>query len=316
MWNDDPGSSASCVQGHGLGLLVEPSGPALRQHLRTSGQSDAPATHQPARGRAWAPQPQGCRKRRSSGPGREPRSRPCSSCGSRLYSGASPCLCDRAPHPPAAHPCRRRRPSHRRHSWQPPIRSDGSIPGRRQHNASVFGRCSSAWASSSPHWFRGLRPARDARIFQPAARASADGLGVGPAACRVACARSTALRQWLGAPFLRAVAPWTQYSPSAGACARGNTISRACSARGGPVAVAVCPSGIALARSPEVAYAFVRTLLDCGPAGHRAGREGPSTGTSPRCPHLPHRLVCRNAQAPVARQRHLAIVGDEDPTRS
>jgi hypothetical protein len=55
---------------------------------------------------------------------------------------------------------------------------------------------------------------------------------------------------------------------------------------------------MALPNHPEVAYEFVRTLLDCGyrwllVQEHTV--EEPGTGTTPRRPHLPHRLVCRNA---------------------
>ena len=58
------------------------------------------------------------------------------------------------------------------------------------------------------------------------------------------------------------------------------------------------PSEMALPNHPEVAYEFVRTLLECGyrwvlVQEHTV--EEPSTGAPPRRPHLPHRLVCRNA---------------------
>ncbi len=58
------------------------------------------------------------------------------------------------------------------------------------------------------------------------------------------------------------------------------------------------PSEMALPNHPEVAYAFVRTLLD---AGYRwvlvqeHTVEERATGMTPRRRHLPHRLVCRNA---------------------
>ena len=58
------------------------------------------------------------------------------------------------------------------------------------------------------------------------------------------------------------------------------------------------PSEMALPNHPEVAYEFVRTLLECGyrwvlVQEHTV--EEPATGAPPRRPHLPHRLVCRNA---------------------
>jgi hypothetical protein len=55
---------------------------------------------------------------------------------------------------------------------------------------------------------------------------------------------------------------------------------------------------MALPNHPEVAYEFVRTLLDCGyrwvlVQEHTV--EQPETGAPPRLPHVPHRLVCRSA---------------------
>jgi len=63
------------------------------------------------------------------------------------------------------------------------------------------------------------------------------------------------------------------------------------------------PSEMALPNHPEVAYEFVRTLLECGyrwvlVQEHTV--EEPATGASPRRPHLPHRLVCRNAAGKTA----------------
>ena len=63
------------------------------------------------------------------------------------------------------------------------------------------------------------------------------------------------------------------------------------------------PAEMALPNHPEVAYAFVRTLLDCGyrwvlVQEHTV--EDPATGGPPRRPHLPQRLVCRNAAGDTA----------------
>jgi hypothetical protein len=63
------------------------------------------------------------------------------------------------------------------------------------------------------------------------------------------------------------------------------------------------PSEMALPNHPEVAYEFVRTLLECGyrwvlVQEHTV--EEPATGAPPRRPHLPHRLVCRNAAGKTA----------------
>lgn len=63
------------------------------------------------------------------------------------------------------------------------------------------------------------------------------------------------------------------------------------------------PSEMALPNHPDVAYAFVKTLVDCGyqwvlVQEHTV--EDPSHGGSPRLPHLPHRLVCTNSQGETA----------------
>jgi len=58
------------------------------------------------------------------------------------------------------------------------------------------------------------------------------------------------------------------------------------------------PSEMALPNDPDVAYEFVRTLVDCGlqwvlVQEHTV--EEPATGHHPARPHQPHRLVCRNS---------------------
>jgi hypothetical protein len=63
------------------------------------------------------------------------------------------------------------------------------------------------------------------------------------------------------------------------------------------------PSEMALPNHPDVAYEFVKTLLDCGlqwvlVQEHTV--EEPATGRNPARPHLPHRLVCRNSQGEAA----------------
>lgn len=63
------------------------------------------------------------------------------------------------------------------------------------------------------------------------------------------------------------------------------------------------PSEMALPNQPDVAYAFVKTLRDCGfqwviVQEHTV--EHPEDGWHPRQPHLPHRLVCRNSQGETA----------------
>ena len=58
------------------------------------------------------------------------------------------------------------------------------------------------------------------------------------------------------------------------------------------------PSEMALPNHPDVAFAFVKTLLDCGYRWVLVQEhtiEEPATGAGPQRKHLPHRLVCRNS---------------------
>jgi hypothetical protein len=63
------------------------------------------------------------------------------------------------------------------------------------------------------------------------------------------------------------------------------------------------PSEMALPNHPDVAYEFVKTLVDCGyqwvlVQEHTV--EHPEDGWNPRRPHLPHRLVCTNSKGETA----------------
>jgi hypothetical protein len=63
------------------------------------------------------------------------------------------------------------------------------------------------------------------------------------------------------------------------------------------------PSEMALPNHPDVAYAFVKTLRDCGyqwvlVQEHTV--EHPEDGWHPRRPHLPHRLVCTSSTGETA----------------
>ncbi|MDJ0806928.1 MAG: glycosyl hydrolase family 57 [Gammaproteobacteria bacterium] len=63
------------------------------------------------------------------------------------------------------------------------------------------------------------------------------------------------------------------------------------------------PSEMALPNHPDVAYEFVKTLVDCGyqwvlVQEHTV--EQPQDGWSPQRPHLPHRLVCTNSKGETA----------------
>ncbi len=63
------------------------------------------------------------------------------------------------------------------------------------------------------------------------------------------------------------------------------------------------PSEMALPNHPDVAYAFVKTLIDCGyewvlVQEHTV--EQPEDGRTPLRPHIPHRLRCTNSQGETA----------------
>jgi hypothetical protein len=55
---------------------------------------------------------------------------------------------------------------------------------------------------------------------------------------------------------------------------------------------------MALPNHPDIAYEFVKTLIDCGyhwVLVQEHSVEHPEDGSNPRQPHLPHRLVCKNS---------------------
>lgn len=106
--------------------------------------------------------------------------------------------------------------------------------------------------------------------------------------------------EWLGAPWGHAVAPSTPvqdfrlhvraWQHHFAAIFGNEALARV---RG------FSPSEMALPNHPDVAYEFVKTLKDCGyqwvlVQEHTV--EQPEDGWSPRRPHLPHRLVCKNSE--------------------
>ena len=110
--------------------------------------------------------------------------------------------------------------------------------------------------------------------------------------------------EWLGAPWGHAVAPST---PVQDFRLHVRAWQHHFAALFGLDALArvrgFSPSEMALPNHPDVAYEFVRTLRDCGyrwvlVQEHTV--EEPGTGAPPRRPHLPHRLVCRNAAGETA----------------
>ncbi len=110
--------------------------------------------------------------------------------------------------------------------------------------------------------------------------------------------------EWLGAPWGHAVAPST---PVQDFRLHVRVWQHHFAAIFGLDALArvrgFSPSEMALPNQPEVAYEFVRTLKACGyrwvlVQEHTV--EEPATGEHPRRTHLPHRLVCRNAEGEMA----------------
>lgn len=110
--------------------------------------------------------------------------------------------------------------------------------------------------------------------------------------------------EWLGAPWGHAVAPstpvqdyrlhvkaWQQHFAAVFGL---EALERV---RG------FSPSEMALPNHPDIAYAFVKTLNDCGyqwvlVQEHTV--EQPEDGMNPRRPHLPHRLVCTSSRGETA----------------
>jgi hypothetical protein len=105
--------------------------------------------------------------------------------------------------------------------------------------------------------------------------------------------------EWLGCPWGHAVAPST---PVQDYRLHVKAWQQHFAAIFGEEALArvrgFSPSEMALPNHPDVAYAFVKTLKDCGylwvlVQEHTVER--PENGFGPERKHLPHRLVCRNS---------------------
>jgi hypothetical protein len=110
--------------------------------------------------------------------------------------------------------------------------------------------------------------------------------------------------EWLGAPWGHAVAPSTPvqdfrlhvraWQHHFAAIFGNEALTRV---RG------FSPSEMALPNHPDVAYEFVKTLVDCGYQWvlvQEHSVEQPEDGWNPRRPHLPHRLVCTNSKGETA----------------
>ena len=110
--------------------------------------------------------------------------------------------------------------------------------------------------------------------------------------------------EWLGCPWGHAVAPST---PVQDFRLHVRAFQQYFTAIFGPGALkrvrGFSPSEMALPNHPDVAYEFVQTLRDSGydwvlVQEHTV--ESPDTGYGPAQRHLPHRLVCRNADGETA----------------
>ncbi|MGD2083600.1 MAG: glycosyl hydrolase family 57 [Chromatiales bacterium] len=110
--------------------------------------------------------------------------------------------------------------------------------------------------------------------------------------------------EWLGAPWGHAVAPST---PVQDYRRHVQAFQQHFAAIFGLEALervrGFSPSEMALPNHPDVAYELVRTLLECGYRWvlvQEHSVERPDDGRHPQRPHLPHRLVCTNAQGETA----------------
>ena len=110
--------------------------------------------------------------------------------------------------------------------------------------------------------------------------------------------------EWLGCPWGHAVAPST---PVQDYRLHVKAFQHHFAAIFGLEAMArmrgFSPSEMALPNHPDVAYAFVKTLRDCGftwvlVQEHTV--ENPDNGWGPEKKHLPHRLVCRSSEGETA----------------
>jgi len=119
--------------------------------------------------------------------------------------------------------------------------------------------------------------------------------------CDPNCRRAV---EWLGAPWGHAVAPST---PVQDYRLHVRAWQHHFAATFGVEALArvrgFSPAEMALPNHPEVAYEFVRTLVECGyhwVLVQQDTVEEVGGGAAPRRPHLPHRLVCRSASGAAA----------------
>ena len=171
------------------------------------------------------------------------------------------------------------------------------------HNAPAFRRCYARMGEFIPALLaQGLEP----RVMLEYSGTLLHGLRIMGAddvmdslkriTCATDCRRAV---EWLGSPWGHAVAPST---PVQDFRLHVRAWQHHFAAIFGLDALArvrgFSPSEMALPNHPEVAFEFVRTLLECGyrwvlVQEHTV--EEPDTGAPPRRPHLPHRLVCRNA---------------------
>jgi hypothetical protein len=176
------------------------------------------------------------------------------------------------------------------------------------HNAPVFRRCYARMGEFVPQL---IDEGKEPRVMLEYSGTLLHGLRIMGAddviesLRRITCEpRYRRAVEWLGAPWGHAVAPST---PVQDFRLHVRAWQQHFAAIFGLEALArvrgFSPSEMALPNHPDVAYAFVKTLRDCGyrwvlVQEHTV--EEPATGRTPSRPHLPHRLVCRNAAGETA----------------
>jgi hypothetical protein len=176
------------------------------------------------------------------------------------------------------------------------------------HNAGVFRRCYARMGEFVPQL---VREGKEPRVMLEYSGTLLHGLSVMGAGDVIESLRAITCNrefrhavEWLGAPWGHAVAPST---PVQDFRLHVRAWQHHFAALFGLEALqrvrGFSPSEMALPNHPEVAYAFVKTLRECGyqwvlVQEHTV--EEPATGRTPSRPHLPHRLLCRNAAGETA----------------
>jgi Glycosyl hydrolase family 57 len=172
------------------------------------------------------------------------------------------------------------------------------------HNASVFRWCYKRMGEFIPQLIDEGREPRVMLEYSGTLLWGLDKMGASDvldALRHITCdPRARRAVEWLGCPWGHAVAPST---PVEDYKLHVKAWQHHFAALFGAEALArvrgFSPSEMALPNHPDVAYAFVKTLRDCGfqwvlVQEHTVER--PETGGGPELKHFPHRLVCRSSR--------------------